>query len=272
VGLHRQGRPQRLPRRQARQPLERVTPASLEDALEAPGITPAQFARQRANVWAQGEDAIIDSAAWDELERRATPRSRARPRWSWSSTPPTRDSAAVSKLWLQRRRRRRPSSSNARLGDGQPQGQRARPARARAHPGRRTIGQRVLREYIRREARLHREAGGDVYAVIFDPMFFGESAEILSDEDFELEEFPQTPARQIPASERTFDVIHDGRLAHDGDPVLRSQALNAGPRSTATSGASARANSNGHIDGFWAVAMGVRPPSRAPRAIGADWG
>jgi phage terminase large subunit-like protein len=256
-------------------PSERVTPASLEDALEAPGITPAQFARQRANVWAQGEDAIIDSAAWDELgDKRAKIPYTAEVVLVVDAAN-VRDSAAVSKLWL--------CNAGDEL-DGRLivsthvwalASKKASVPDPPAHElirGRRTIGQKTVREYIRREARLHREAGGDVYVVIYDPMFFSESAEILSDEDFDLEDFPQHPSRQIPASERTFDVIHDGRLAHDGDPVLRTQALNAGRKDHGDVWRFSKSHSNGHIDGFWAVAMGVITALAGPASPGADWG
>jgi phage terminase large subunit-like protein len=253
-------------------PSSRVTPASLEDALEAPGITPAQFARQRANVWAQGDDAIIDAPTWDELAEDDAEIPRSADVVLIVDAANKRDSAAVTKLWL------RPDDEKI-VVEAHVWAMASRKASVPDPPahtlvrGRRVIGQRVIREHIRREARLHREAGGDVYAVIFDPMFFGESAEILLNEDgLELIEFPQSPARQIPASERTFDVIHERRLAHNGDPVLRAQALHAGAKIHGDNWRFSKSNSNGHIDAFWAMAMGVPTALEGPASIGCDWG
>jgi phage terminase large subunit-like protein len=38
-------------------------------------------------------------------------------------------------------------------------------------------------------------------------------------------EFPQSPERMANASENLYRLIETGQLVHDGDPVLRSQAV-----------------------------------------------
>lgn len=256
-------------------PSSRVTLASLQDALEAPGITPAQFARQRANVWAQGEDAVIEEVTWDELlggplDDAADFIPDCEPVVLIVDAANKRDSAAVSRLWLRHDDRLAwqthiwaMASKKASVPD---------PPAHKLIRGRRTIGQKVLREYIRAEVKRRRAAGGDVYAIVFDPMFFGESAEILSDLGLDLIEFPQTPARQIPASMQAYDLITEGRVVHDGDPVLRSQALNAGLKVHGDAWRFSKSNSNGHIDGFWACVMGAETALAGPTTFGADWG
>ena len=40
-------------------------------------------------------------------------------------------------------------------------------------------------------------------------------------------ELPQTDARMVPASQCLHDVVVEGKLAHDGDEVLRRHILSA---------------------------------------------
>jgi len=61
----------------------------------------------------------------------------------------------------------------------------------------------------------------------YDPAFFERSAQILSGQGLCMVEFPQTDARMIPASQALYDAVVEKKLAHDGDEVLRRQALSA---------------------------------------------
>lgn len=251
-------------------PASRVTPASLQDALEAPGITPAQFARQRANVWAQGDDAVIDEQAWDALKEEDATIPDSAEAVLIVDAANKRDSAAISKLWLREDGLLVAKTHVWAMASKKPNV--PDPPAHKLIRGRRTIGQKVLRDHIRAEIQRHRDAGGDIYAVIFDPMFFGESAEMLAEEGVDLIEFVQQPAHQIPASMKTYDVIDEKRLVHDGDPVLRAQALNAGQKIHGDAWRFSKSHSNGHIDGFWAVAMGVPTALEGPSSFGVDWG
>lgn len=59
-----------------------------------------------------------------------------------------------------------------------------------------------------------------VREVAFDPWRFDRSAETLMGEGVNMVEFPQTNERMAPASQGLFDAVVEGRLAHDGDPIL----------------------------------------------------
>lgn len=61
----------------------------------------------------------------------------------------------------------------------------------------------------------------------YDPFFFERSAQLLSGEGLAMVEFPQSDQRMIPASQTLHDVIVEGGLAHDGDPILRRHILSA---------------------------------------------
>lgn len=55
----------------------------------------------------------------------------------------------------------------------------------------------------------------------YDPAFFERSAQLLEGEGLAMVEFPQTDSRMIPVSQQFFQLISEGSLAHDGDPVLK---------------------------------------------------
>ena len=59
---------------------------------------------------------------------------------------------------------------------------------------------------------------GPVFA--YDPVAFGESAEILESAGLNMLRWPQTNALLAPATTRTYELIDERRLRHDGDAVL----------------------------------------------------
>jgi phage terminase large subunit-like protein len=55
----------------------------------------------------------------------------------------------------------------------------------------------------------------------YDPYRFREEAEVLTGEGLAMVEFPQHDSRMIPASQAFFEAIMKGRIAHNGDPILK---------------------------------------------------
>lgn len=62
-----------------------------------------------------------------------------------------------------------------------------------------------------------------------DPYRWERSLQILQGERVaaEVTEFPQRPARMIPATTRFFEAVVNGTLTHDGNPILRRHVSNA---------------------------------------------
>lgn len=67
----------------------------------------------------------------------------------------------------------------------------------------------------------------DVVEVVFDPFRWRRSMEILEDERLPVVEFPQTPARMVPACAKFYDAVRDGALSHDGDARLVRHVANS---------------------------------------------
>lgn len=66
-----------------------------------------------------------------------------------------------------------------------------------------------------------------VVEVVFDPFRWRRSMEVLEDERLPVVEFPQTPARMVPACAKFYDAVMDGVLSHDGDPRLVRHVANS---------------------------------------------
>lgn len=61
----------------------------------------------------------------------------------------------------------------------------------------------------------------------YDPAYFHRSADVLGGEQLAMVEFPQTDSRMIPASQSFYQLVVEGKIAHDGDPALTRHIGNA---------------------------------------------
>lgn len=195
-----------------------VTIAGLEDGRET--LTPSTFARYRANVWAQAEDAMIKEAVWDVLDKGVTiPEKQSV--WVVVDFARKSDSAAVLQLWKNPEGKVVPKGhvwARREEKAGRPQ-----PA-AHTLINEPTIRQSLVRAHIRKI----RDDGAHVLGVIFDPHLF--DPEELSDEGFQMIEFPQRNERTAPASKAFYEAVNQELIWHDGDRVIRSHVTSAGAK------------------------------------------
>ena len=61
----------------------------------------------------------------------------------------------------------------------------------------------------------------------FDPAWFSRSAPVLEGDGLAMIEFPQSDARMVPAAQTLYQLVTEGKLAHDGNPVLKRHVENA---------------------------------------------
>jgi phage terminase large subunit-like protein len=64
-------------------------------------------------------------------------------------------------------------------------------------------------------------------AFCYDPAFFHRSAAVLEGEGLAMARFAQHDSLMIPASQSLYQLVVEGKIAHDGDPVLMRQINNA---------------------------------------------
>lgn len=115
----------------------------------------------------------------------------------------------------------------------------------------------------------------------YDPAFFERSAQLLEAKGAGLEgkaadpfsaglamvEFPQTDSRMIPASQNFFQLITEGKIAHDGDPALARHVGNvtAEPKPRGAYRMTKPKGSRKHIDAAIAAAIAaLRAQEPAP--------
>jgi phage terminase large subunit-like protein len=66
-----------------------------------------------------------------------------------------------------------------------------------------------------------------VHTIVADPFRWARSLQMLADEGLPVEEFPQSPARMTPATQRFGEAVLNKALTHSGDPDLARHVGNA---------------------------------------------
>ena len=66
-----------------------------------------------------------------------------------------------------------------------------------------------------------------VVEITADPYRWSRSLEVLASENLPVTEFPQSPSRMTPATQRFLDMVNQRQLTHDGDPRLARHISNA---------------------------------------------
>ena len=108
-------------------------------------------------------------------------------------------------------------------------------------------------------------------AVAYDPIAFEESAEILEGTGLNMIRYAQTDALLAPATTRTYELVADRRIRHDGDPILaehvgasRAKLTERGMRITKLRRGSPRKNVAA-VAMVMAVSIAMVDPPAAPK-------
>lgn len=100
--------------------------------------------------------------------------------------------------------------------------------------------------------------------VAYDPAYFQRSAEALADDGLPMVEFPQSPARMVPACQTAFELICAEQVAHDGSPLFAEQVTAASPRSAGEGWRLSKGKAKRKIDAAIALVMALSRASSAP--------
>ena len=66
-----------------------------------------------------------------------------------------------------------------------------------------------------------------VKAIVADPFRWARSLQLLAAEGLPVEEFPRSPPRMTPATQRFAEAVLNGTLTHSGNPDLARHVGNA---------------------------------------------
>ena len=111
-----------------------------------------------------------------------------------------------------------------------------------------------------------------VREVAYDPWRFRSEALRLEDAGLPVIEFPQSTARMVPASERLYAAVVEGRLTHGNDPELNRHVAGAIAKQTPRGWRLDKSERSAQIDAVVALAMAVeRAEQPVPEARVLGW-
>jgi phage terminase large subunit-like protein len=215
-------------------PASFVTPDSLRDAREAPGITTWDFLRWRCNVWTLAFRSWIPGGSWQKMYDDTVPVVEHRT-WEGATRDEIRECIAAmgglgdevyAAVDMARYR------DCAAVGLVFPRGDLNPIVRALIW---RSGGTDQPIEYTPvMDALRDLNSGYRLMAVGWDPKYFDQAAETLTGEGLAMVQFPQSPERMCPAAGDARTEIIEAAWAHDGDPILRAHveaasAIDVGP-------------------------------------------
>jgi phage terminase large subunit-like protein len=203
------------------------------------------FRRYLLNQWVEPASSWLRASEWDAL---AVPGLRLRDReavWVGWDASTHRDSTAVVAVQWQDIGGVRRLAVQSRVWE------RPRDASGELMADWRVPVSEVL-AHIEELARRHR-----VVAIAYDPRLITWVADELEAAGYPTIEWPQSDARMVPASMRLLELIREGILAHDGDPVLRRHILDARARVVGDGFRLAKDSRRSPIDAAVALAMAV---------------
>jgi phage terminase large subunit-like protein len=245
-------------------PLSTVSPRDLLLQLKSPGFSEASFRRLHMNQFTKVKTAWIDSVRWASLPRcPAVPPPSSVPVYLGVDVAQHEDTTAVTWAWRDPDNPRRINHGahvwTARRDlykDGQ------------AHEfveGGKVSQSRDIRPFIRA---LRHERQWYIAEIVYDPAMFGESADILEDEGFEIAPLSQQSGLMAEAYSGWYSGVNSGETAHPGDKVFTSHVLNADAQMTERGWKVSKRNpKSSKIDALVSGAMARSRCARAERSV-----
>lgn len=106
--------------------------------------------------------------------------------------------------------------------------------------------------YVREQA-----TGAGFRGVVYDPRFFELPARLLEEQGILVIQFDQSPQRMSPAVGLAYDYVIEGKVVHDGDPLLAAHVKAAVKREQERGFTLSKGKSKRQIDAAVAMCMGL---------------
>lgn len=239
-------------------PASWVTIESLEDARDAPGITPWQFRRYRCNLWTLAFESWLPDGAWQRLQHSAVPVLTAK---SWLGASNDSLDAHIAKLFLAGAplvgaldmARYQDTAALVLLGPGPDAKTTPRMISWRSGGPDNPVPYGPIYRAVRGVCGLYK-----VKAIGLDDKYLDEMYATLHGERLPVESFPQSNERMCPAAaDLRQSIVTDQKYAHDGDAILTAHVTAAVAKDVGDGGFKlVKSKKNGPpIDGGVALAM-----------------
>lgn len=203
-----------------------VTRKFLKQQLASPGLHPLEFARFHANVWTEAADYWLEPGAWQACADSYTIEP-GETIWAGVDIGGERAASAISYV-----------TEDLRVGVEIFEGETA---------------------VLTVDRRLRELADTfDIREVAFDTWRFGGKPALdLQEHGLPMIPFPQSNIRMVPASERLYSAVKEGKLRHPNDPGLNRHVAKTVARETARGWRIDKLKSRDQIDAVVALAMAV---------------
>jgi phage terminase large subunit-like protein len=106
-----------------------------------------------------------------------------------------------------------------------------------------------------------------VQQVVYDPWRFRQAALELEQEGMWVVEFPQSHSRMVPASERLYAAVVEGRLRHPNDAELNLHVAGAVAKDTVRGWRLDKSSRSAQIDAVVALAMALEAAETKPAPV-----
>jgi phage terminase large subunit-like protein len=211
---------------------------SSEDfAVAARQTAEVAFRRYRLNQWVRSQESWLPSGAWQACTDATLQLVDDAPTFVGIDMALKHDSIAV--VLVQTQGDRAVVRAQIWLQDGN------------------AVDVQAVEQYLRKAAVQY-----NLIEVAYDPAYMQRSAEILADDGLPMVEFPQSSSRMVPACGHLYEMIVNGLIAHEDNPVFTDQVLSATPRSTDAGWRLSKGKSKRKIDAAIALAMAVDRATR----------
>lgn len=216
-------------------PASWITTKFIRDQQRKPGMHPAVWRRLHLNQWTGSEERWISVDEWDACKGKPSIPAGASIIVAVDAAP-KRDSTAVVIVY------RDPDGVHHVV----PQ----------VWTADRTMGYTdfiVLEDFLRELCKAY-----DVQRILVDPYAMARTMMVLAGEGLPIEEYPQSDAYMVPASQNLYDLVLERRLRHGGHKTLAEHSDNAAAVETARGWRLHKLKSTGHIDALVATAVACR--------------
>lgn len=204
-------------------PASWVTVESLQDAIDAPGITPWDYLRYRCNVWTTTYQAWIPSMSWEPMYEQGAALVPGAATVGALDMGRYKDSAAL--VLVQKRDDGKKVVEALIERPGGPDD---------------PVPYELVKDWIRSAHQTY-----NLTAVGYDPKYADQLAEELAGEGIAMEKFPPSNERMCPAWAELRKDILEGAFVHDGDPLLRSHMYAGSMKDVGSAWKVEKAKSNG---------------------------
>ena len=217
----------------AANPASWITRQGLAEQREA--VHDLAFRRYHANQWTTGDRSWLPAGAWTACadSYRIDPGERV-----WLGVDVGGERSATAAVWL---------TEDLRIGSKVFHGDRA-----------------VLEvaAYAREIAATY-----EVVEFVHDPWRAQQMALELEADGLTVVQFPQSAARMIPASERLYRAVIEGRIRHPDDPDLNAHVASAVARDTSRGWRLDKSHRSAQIDAVIALAMALERAEHRPEPV-----